>query len=145
VQTFKIFVLNKHKKSGMKKLDNVLLCDGFSSNDADKCVYSKFENSDCVIICLYLDDMLIFGTCIDIVFRTKLSLGSKFEMKAMDEANVILGVTIIRKGGSILLSQEQYIEKLLSKFGYYDFKPLNTPYDASYKLMKNRGEYVSQP
>ncbi|WVZ22043.1 hypothetical protein V8G54_000587 [Vigna mungo] len=56
--------------------------------------------------------------------RTKLFLGSNFEMKDMSEANMILGIRIIRKGDSILLSQEQYIEKLLKKFGYYDFKPI---------------------
>ena len=79
-----------------------------------------------VIACLYVDDMLIFGTCIDIVSRTKLFLWSNFEMKVMGEANMILCVRIIRKGDSILLSQEQYIEKLLGKFGYYDVKPVST-------------------
>jgi len=87
--------------------------------------------------------MLIFGTCIDIVSRTKLFLGSNFEMKDMGEANVILGVRIIRKEDSILLSQEQYIEKILRKFRYYDFKPVSTPYDTNSKLMKNIGEFVS--
>jgi len=140
-----LYGLKQAPKQWHEKLDNMLICDGFSPNDADKCVYSKYENGECVIICLYVDDMLIFGTCIDIVSRTKLFLGSKFEMKDMDEANVILGVRIIRKGDSISLSQEQYIEKLLRKFGYYDFKPVSTPYDANSKLMKNRGEYISQP
>ena len=65
-------------------------------------------------------------------------------MKDMDEASVILGVIVIRKGYSILLSQEQYTEKLLSKFDYYDFKSVSTPYDANSKLIKNRGESISQ-
>jgi len=64
----------------------------------------RSENGECCIIYLYVDDMLIFGTCNDIVFKTKLFLGSKFEMKDMGEASVILGVKIIRKEGSILLS-----------------------------------------
>jgi len=100
---------------------------------------SRFENGECVIICLYVDDMLIFGTCDDIVFKTKLFLGSKFEMKDMGELNMILGVKIIRKGDSILLSQEQYTEKLLKKFGYYEFKSVSTLYDANSKLKKNKG------
>jgi len=108
-------------------------------------VYSKSKNGECVIIGLYVDDMIIFGTCMDIVSRTKLFVGSNFEMKDIGVANVILDVRIIRKGDSILLSQEQYIEKLLRKFGYYDFKPVSIPYDANSKLMKNRGLYVSQP
>jgi len=48
--------------------------------------------------------MLIFVTCIDIIFRTKLFLGSKFEIKDMDETSVILSVKIRRKGYNILLS-----------------------------------------
>ena len=66
-------------------------------------------------------------------------------MKDIGEANVILGVRIIRMGDSILLSQEQYIEKLLRKFRYYEFKPVSTLYDGYSKLMKNRGESISQP
>ena len=52
---------------------------------------------------------------------------------------MILGVKVLRKGDSILLSQEQYTEKLLRKFGCYDFRSVSTPYDANSKLMKNRG------
>ena len=68
-------------------------------------MYTKFLNDDHAIICLYVDDILIFGTCNDIVFKTKSFLASKFDMKDMGEASVILGVKIIRKGDSILLSQ----------------------------------------
>ena len=96
-------------------------------------MYSRSENCECVIISLYVDDMLIFGTCEDIVFKTKLFLGSKFEMKDMGETSVILGVKIIRKRDRILLSQKQYTEKLLKKFGYYDFKSVSTPYDVNSK------------
>ena len=99
-------------------------------------MHSKLKNDDCVIIHLFMDDMLIFGACIDIVSWTKFFLGSKFEMNDMDKANVVLGVRIIRKEDSILLSQEQYIEKLLKKFGYYDFKQMSTPYDVNFKLKK---------
>jgi len=35
---------------------------GFSINESDKCVYSKFEHGKGVITCLYVDDILIFGT-----------------------------------------------------------------------------------
>ena len=100
-----MYGLKQTLKQWHEKLDSALVCDDFLPNDVDKCVYSKSENGECFIICLYVDDMLIFGTCIDIVSRTKLFLGSNFEMKDISEANVILGVRIIRKGDSILLSQ----------------------------------------
>ena len=46
-------------------------------------------NDDHAIICLYVDDMLIFGICNDIVFKIKSFLASKFDMKDMCEASVI--------------------------------------------------------
>ena len=107
-------------------------------------MYSRSENGEWVIICLYVDGMLIFDTCNDIVFKTKLFLGCKFEMKDMGEASVILGIKIIKKGDNILLSQEKYTEKLLKKFGYHDFNSMSTPYDANSKLKKNRGKSISQ-
>jgi len=30
---------NKHQNNDMKKLNNVLLCEDFSINDVDKCVF----------------------------------------------------------------------------------------------------------
>ena len=72
-------------------------------------MYTKYVNGDCVIICLYVDDMFIYGTWIDIVLRTKVFLESKFDMKVMGETSVILGIKIIR------ISQNHYVGKLLRK------------------------------
>jgi len=94
---------------------------------------------DCVIIYLYVDDMFIFGTCIDIVLRTKSFLASTIDMKGMGEASVTLGIKIIRKRDSILLFQGHYVEKLLRKFDYYDSKSMSTP-----QLKKSTGEPIDQ-
>ena len=84
-----LYGLKQAPKNWDAKLDNVLHCASFSTNDVDKCLYSRSENGECVIICLYVDDMLIFCTCNDIVFKTKLFLESKFKMKDMGEASVL--------------------------------------------------------
>lgn len=51
-------------------------------------------DSECVIICLYVDDMMIFGTCLDVVLEIKKFLSSVFYMKDLGEADVILGVKL---------------------------------------------------
>ena len=60
-------------------------------------------DSNCVIICLYVDDMLIFGTCLKVVNEIKEFLNSKFEMKDLGEVDVILGIKIqkIKNGFSL--------------------------------------------
>ena len=72
----------------------------------DKCVYTKCKEKECVIIALYVDDMLIFSTCLSVVHSTKRFIASQFDMKDMGEAKVILGMKITRMGDSIMLSQE---------------------------------------
>ena len=88
-----------------------MLSGGFSTIEVERCVYTKLVNNDCVIICLYVDDMLIFGTNMNVVNDTKLFLASNFDMKDLGEAKVILGVKIIRKNNGIILTQEHYVEK----------------------------------
>uniref|UniRef100_A0A2N9HK96 CCHC-type domain-containing protein n=1 Tax=Fagus sylvatica TaxID=28930 RepID=A0A2N9HK96_FAGSY len=65
---------------------------GFKHNGADKCVYSKFTVEYGVIVCLYVDDMLIFGTNMLGVCETKKYLASMFKMKDLNEADTILEV-----------------------------------------------------
>ena len=45
--------------------------DGFTINKFDKCVYNKTVENAYIIVCLYVDDMLIFGTIIRVVESTK--------------------------------------------------------------------------
>jgi hypothetical protein len=73
-----------------------------------------------VIISLYVNDMLVFGTSMNVVHSIKRFLASNFDMKDMSEASVILGIKIIRRDKSIMLTQEYYIQKLLKTFGHFD-------------------------
>ena len=139
-----LYGLKQTLKQCHDKFDNALLKNGLLSVEVDKCVYIKCTEKECVIIALYVDDMLIFGTSLSVVHSTKRFLASQFDTKDMDEAKVILGVKNTRMGDSIMLSQEHYVEKILKRFGHFDAKPVNTPYDAHTHLMKNRGDHVSQ-
>lgn len=55
----------------------------------DKYVYIKLVNSDCVIIRLYIDNMLICSTSLNIIYKTNCLLFSKFYMKYMGAINII--------------------------------------------------------
>ncbi|GJU35243.1 zinc finger, CCHC-type containing protein [Tanacetum coccineum] len=106
---------------------------------------SKFDESGKgVIIYLYVDDMLIFGTDQDQVDLKKEFLLSRFSMKDMGEADVILGIRITHESNRITIFQSYYIEKVLKKFNYFDCTPMSTPMDTSKKLIPNNGQAVSQ-
>ncbi|GJV66969.1 zinc finger, CCHC-type containing protein [Tanacetum coccineum] len=140
-----LYGLKRVPKQWHQKFDEVVLSNGYLLNQADKCVYSKFDASGKgVIICLYVDDMLIFGTDQVQVDLTKEFLSLRFSMKDMGEADVILGIRIKHKSNGIAISQSHYIEKILKKFNYSDCTLVSTPLDTCEKLMPNRGVVVSQ-
>ena len=66
--------------------------------------------SDYVIICLFVDDMLIFGTNVYVVNEAKRHLSSLFEMKDLGEADVILGIKLSKTKNGFSLCQSHYIE-----------------------------------
>ena len=96
-------------------------------------------------MCLYVDDILFFGTNLSIVNETKAFLASNFDMKDMGLADVILGLKLTRSTNGIVISQCHYIKKILKKFGYESCGSTTTPYNSSIKLHKNAsGNPVSQ-
>ncbi|GKE49768.1 zinc finger, CCHC-type containing protein, partial [Tanacetum coccineum] len=111
-----LYGLKQAPKQWHQKFDEVVLSSGFHLNQSDKCVYSKFNDSGKgVIICLYVDDMLIFGTDQNQVDKTKKFLSLRFSMKDMGEADVIL-----------------------------DYFPVSTPMDVVEKLKPDTGKPVDQ-
>ena len=65
------------------------------------------------MVCLYVDDMIIFGSNNDIIRATKKMLTKHFDMKDMGIANIILGVEISKTSDGLVFSQSHYIEQYL--------------------------------
>ena len=51
-------------------------------------VYYRFGGGQGVIMCLYVDDILIFGTNLNVIEEVKSFLSQSFEMKDMGVADV---------------------------------------------------------
>ena len=88
--------------------------------------------------------MLIFGTDLNTIENTKKFLCSKFDMKDMGEADVILGIKIYKHFEGVILSQSHYIEKVLKRFNMFGGNGVSTLFVPNVKLTKNKGNNVSQ-
>ena len=126
-----LYGLKQAPKQWHEKFDRTLTSAGFVINEADRCVYYRYDGGAGVILCLYVDDILIFGTNIDAINEVKSFLAKSFDMKDLGEADVILNIKLIKGESGITLSQSHYVEKILSRLGYVDSKRSPTPYDPS--------------
>lgn len=106
-----LYGLKQAPKQWHEEFDSVILSHGFKHTDADKCIYSKFTYCYGVIICLYVDDLLIFGTSMEGISETKKYLTSKFKMKDLKEVDTILGIKVKKFSRGYALCQSHYIEK----------------------------------
>ncbi|GKD53452.1 zinc finger, CCHC-type containing protein [Tanacetum coccineum] len=136
--------LKKAPKQRHKKFNHTMLESGFKINKCDKFVYVKDIKSGYVILCLYVDDMLIIGSNNKMIKSNKDMLKSKFDMKDMGLADVILGIKIIRSHNGIVLSQAHYVGKIFNTHNAGDSGLARTPIDTSIHLSKNRGVSVAQ-
>uniref|UniRef100_A0A2N9EBZ3 Reverse transcriptase Ty1/copia-type domain-containing protein n=1 Tax=Fagus sylvatica TaxID=28930 RepID=A0A2N9EBZ3_FAGSY len=139
-----LYGLKQAPKQWHEKFDNAMMSNGFRINECDKCVYVKNTTSGYVIVCLYVDDMLIMSSNNGIIKATKRMLNSKFDMKDLGVADVILGIKITRTSDGLVLSQSHYIKKVLEKFGRYDDSLVKIPVDVNLHLTKNKRDDISQ-
>ncbi|XP_070004528.1 secreted RxLR effector protein 161-like [Nicotiana sylvestris] len=91
-----------------------------------------------------MDDMLIMSNDIANINVTKHMLTSKLDMKDFGVGDLILGIKIHKTPQGLALSQSHYIQKVLKKFKYLDFKVAKTPIDVNLALAKNKGQNISQ-
>ena len=139
-----LYGLKQAPKQCHQKFDSVVLVNGFKINECDKCIYVKNTVNGYVVLCLYVDDMLIVGSDDEMIKSTKAMLSTRFDMKDMGLADVILGVKILRTSDGLVLSQSHYVDKILDKFSNDDSGVARTPIDVNLHMSKNRGESVSQ-
>ena len=106
-----LYGLNQALKQWHEKFDSVLLKNDYVVNDAKICFYSTFEENIGVLICLYVDEMLIIGTNLHVVNVAKSFLASNSNIKDLGVADVILGIKLTKVANGILMSQEHYTKK----------------------------------
>ena len=135
-----LYGLKQAPKQWHEKFDQTLTSAGFVVNEADKCVYYRHGGGQTVILCLYVDDILIFGTNTAVIDEVKSFLSSCFDTKDLGEGSVILNIKLIKNENGIILNQSHYVEKILCRFGFENAKVSPTPYDASVKLRTNKGK-----
>jgi hypothetical protein len=66
-----LYVLNQAPKQWHEKFDKTIMSVGFVVNEADKYVHYHFGGGEGVMFCLYVDDILIFGTSLNVIKEVK--------------------------------------------------------------------------
>jgi hypothetical protein len=66
-----LYGLKQAPKQWHEKFERTLTSIGFIVNESHKCVYYRHGGGEGVVLCLYVDDILIFGTSLKVIEEIK--------------------------------------------------------------------------
>jgi len=93
-----------------------MIQNGHKINERDKCMYIKSMLVGYVLICLYVDNLLIFENNDGFIKIIKNVVKKNFEIKDLGVMNVILGINILRNLNGLGLTQFHYVQEVIESF-----------------------------
>ncbi|KAE8719550.1 hypothetical protein F3Y22_tig00109945pilonHSYRG00059 [Hibiscus syriacus] len=100
----------------------------------------KSENVDLLVVSLYVDDLLVMRSNVEVVSTFKLSMQEEFEMSNLDLMSYFLGMKINQNEASLFISHKKNILDVLRKFKLESCKGVDSSLPLNLKLSKNNGE-----
>ena len=116
-------------------LDQYLKELGLHQTSSDPCVYVSITNS-ILTVGVYVDCLVLGGKCLEKILEMKRRLSNRFKMQ---ELHHFLGINVLVKG-TVWIGQPNYVQKLLTKFGMQESKPVSTPSAPDSKLVTKTAE-----
>jgi transposase InsO family protein len=142
-----LYGLKQSPRQWYKRFDTFMMGQNYTRSEYDHCVYfKKLLDGSFIYLLLYVDDMLIAAKSMKEINILKTQLSKEFEMKDLGAARKILGMEIRRERekGTLYLSQRKYIEKIISRFGMENSKPVSTPLAAHFRLSADMSPSIEE-
>ena len=89
-----IYGLKQASRQWYLKFDGTIRKFGFKENVEDNYVYAKFKNGKFIFLIMYVDDILLASSDVNLLLETKKFLSSNFDMNDLGEVSFVLGIEI---------------------------------------------------
>ncbi|KAL0269596.1 UNVERIFIED_CONTAM: hypothetical protein PYX00_007274 [Menopon gallinae] len=133
-----LYGLKQSGREWYKRINDYLVNKGGMNAEGDPCIYVFGTNENRVILLIYVDDILLASKSLEEMNEIKELLKREFEITDLGPINTILGINIKRDSdtGNMTLTQRNYIEELIKKFGMENAKEIGTPMELNVKVSK---------
>ena len=128
-----LYGLKQAPRSWYARLNSFLISLGFTLSEYDPSLYIKFVNSHIVMLLIYVDDIILSGSLMDLIIETKSALNREFKMQDLGELHYILGLEIVFNEDHVFISQSRYALSMLKKLHMENCKSVDTPMEQLVK------------
>lgn len=127
------------------ELTTQLLSIGFVASEYDHCLFVHSDKDGFVALLVYVDDILVMSSFVDLINQVKSFLHAQFTIKDIGPAKYFLGLEIARSKKGIYINQRKYILDLVTEAELYGSKPCPTPMSENTKLITKDGDLLEDP
>ena len=121
-----LYSLKHALRAWYKELKQFLLDYWFSNSQSDTSLFVYCGLSATVYFLVYVDDLLVTGSDPTLVSNFRIALSSQFSLKYLDTLHYFLGVEVTITSHGLLLTQNKYIQDLLTQFHMDGAKDIHT-------------------
>lgn len=135
-----LYGLKQSARQWNKKLHATLTELGYRRLESDRSVYIYSKDGVMVIIPVFIDDITLASNSQASIDKTIKELEVHFKLRDLGPTSFLLGMKVTRDlpNHSISLSQTQYIEDMLDRYGFAGCTPVSTPMDPGLVLQKTQ-------
>ena len=108
----------------------------FTASKSDPCLFMRISKDVLEYVCIWVDDIIYACNDANKFISFEQQISSQFKISETAKLYWFLGMKFNFCGDGLEISQEAYIDKLLSKFGLIECKPVSTPAADGLKLCK---------
>ncbi|KAG2892001.1 hypothetical protein PC121_g21935 [Phytophthora cactorum] len=131
-----IYGLKQASRVWNETFDEFVCSIGFQVSAFDPCLYIKVVDGHCVLVLVYVDDVLITGSSPELISRTKNGLKTRFEMTDSGKYVFVLGIELVDgPDGSVTMCQRRYVDDILKRFSMDECKAVVSPVNMSTRLV----------
>jgi Reverse transcriptase (RNA-dependent DNA polymerase) len=128
-----LYGLKRAPQAWNSKIDSCFQTLGFTRSKNEPNLYIK-HNLGLLVVCLYVDDIIYFGTNQGMVQTFKEQMMCIFKMTDLGKMHYFLGLEIEQKTCHMFISQRKYAKDLVEKFRMKGCNPVQTQSNVNEKL-----------
>lgn len=135
-----LYGLRQAPRTWNEKLNKVLSELRFERCSKEPELYRRVNKEHLLLVAVYVDDLLVTGTSLEMIDEFKKGMAAKFEMSDLGKLTYYLGIEVDQHSEGITLRQESYANKILEETGMQDCNAVHVPFDPSLTLSKAHEE-----
>ncbi|CAM8878685.1 unnamed protein product [Rhodiola kirilowii] len=140
-----IYGLKQASRQWFSRFSDSLTQFGFIQSIEDYSLFTLKKNGEFIILLVYVDDVVITGTCSTLIQEIKAFIHKEFRIKDLGNLKYFLGIEVARSKEGIFINQRKYVLDILEDYNYTDSKPVKTPLETKHELSLSTASALLDP